>query len=295
MKRSRATRTIRPPRRARRVLLFVPADDAHKSARAAASDADSVILDLEDGVAVDRKDVARDAAAAALRKLDFGRSERLVRVNPVGPGLQREDLAAVMPARPDGYVIPKVESAAQVREVARRSAKHPAPLLALIESAAGLMNLREIAAADPRLEALMFGAEDLVGDMGAVRTPEGDEVAWARGAVVVAAAAFTLQAIDTIHPDLGDDAGLKRESLRAARMGYAGKMAIHPKQIEVIAGAFTPTDEEITAAQRLVDAHARHQAAGTGVFALDGRMVDRPMVRAAERLLARARATGKIA
>jgi citrate lyase beta subunit len=155
------------------------------------------------------------------------------------------------------------------------------------------MNLREITASDPHLAALMFGAEDLAGDLGAVRTREGAEVAWARGAVVTAAAAAGLQAIDTVFVDLNDEPGLRAESEAACRMGYAGKMAIHPKQVPVIAAAFTPTDEEIARARRLVEAHARHQAAGTGVFSLDGRMVDWPMVRAARRVLARGRAAGK--
>jgi citrate lyase beta subunit len=275
------------------VLLFVPGDDPRKSAKAAASGADSVVLDLEDGVAAGRKQAARAAAAASLRSLDFGRSERLVRVNPVGSGLEAADLKAVGAARPDGYVIPKVESGNQVRAVARLTARAPAPLLALIETARGVVRLGEIAAAHPRLEALLFGAEDLAGDVGAARTPGGEEVAWARGAVVTFAAAHGLQAIDAIYPGLEDAEGLRRESLAAARLGYAGKMAIHPDQIAVIASAFTPTDAEVARARRLVEEHARHQAAGAGVFVLEGRMVDWPMVRAAERLLARARAAGK--
>ncbi len=283
----------RPAPRARRVLLFVPGDDARKSAKAAASGADCVVLDLEDGVAADRKAAARATVAASLRSLDFGRSERLVRINPAGSGLEAADLKAVGAARPDGYLVPKVESADHVRTVARLTAGAPAPLLALIETARGVVRLAEIAAAHPRLEALLFGAEDLAGDVGAVRTPGGEEVAWARGAVVTYAAAHGLQAIDTIYADIEDLEGLRRDSLGAARLGYAGKMAIHPSQIPVIAGAFTPTDEEVARALRLVEAHARHQAAGTGVFVLEGRMVDWPMVRAAERLLARARAAGK--
>jgi citrate lyase beta subunit len=283
-----------PPLRARRALLFVPADDPKKAAKAAASGADSVILDLEDGVAADRKAAARKTAADSLANLDFGRSERLVRINPVGSGLDAEDIEATLPARPDGYVIPKVESPQQIRDVALKTSLSPLPLLALIETARGVMNLKEIAGADPRLEALLFGAEDLASDMGAVRSTAGWEALWARGAVVLVAAALSLQAIDTVFVDLQDEEGLRRESALACGMGYTGKMAIHPRQIPVIAAAFTPTDEEIARARRLVETHARHQALGTGVFVLDGKMVDWPMVRAAERLLARARAAGKL-
>jgi citrate lyase beta subunit len=282
------------PPRARRALLFVPGDDPKKTAKAAGSGADAVILDLEDAVAADRKPAARKTVAASLANLDFGRSERLVRINPVGSGLDAEDLETVLPAKPDGYVIPKVESPEQIREVALRTSLAPRPLLALIETARGVVNLKEIAGAHPRLEALLFGAEDLAGDMGAVRSPAGLEASWARGAVVVTAAAFSLQAIDTIFVNLHDEEGLRRESAEACGMGYAGKMAIHPKQVPIIAGAFTPTDDEIAKARRLVEVHASHQASGTGAFVLDGRMIDWPMVRAAERLLSRARAAGRI-
>ncbi|HEU5181231.1 MAG TPA: CoA ester lyase [Candidatus Polarisedimenticolia bacterium] len=280
--------------RARRALLFVPGDDERKVAKAAASGADCVILDLEDGVAEDRKAAAREIVAASLGRLDFGRSERLVRVNPVGSELHPGDMEAILPAHPDGYVLPKVESADQVRDVVRRTSLEPAALLALIESARGVLELKEIAGADPRLEALLFGAEDLAGDVGATRTRAGHEAAWARGAVVLAAAAFSLQAIDTVFIDLADQENLRRESAEAAEMGYAGKMAIHPKQVPIIQEAFTPDDEAIAAARRLVEVHAQHQASGRGAFALDGKMVDWPMVRAAERLLARARAAGKV-
>jgi len=283
-----------PAPRARRTLLFLPGDDLHKATKAAASGADSVILDLEDGVAPERKGAARETTASALTTLDFRGSERLVRINPVGSGLAGADLDAILPARPDGYVIPKVESADQIRQVARMTGSSSAPLLALIETAKGIVNLKEVAGSDPRLEALLFGAEDLAGDLGALRTAEGWEVLWARGAVVVTAVAFSLQAIDTVFVDLEDQAGLRRESLLASRMGYVGKMAIHPRQLAIIAEAFTPTDEEINGARRLIDLHAEHQAAGTGVFSLEGRMVDQPMIRAAQRVLARARAAGKI-
>ena len=280
--------------RARRTLLFVPGDDAHKIRNAARSGADAVVLDLEDGVAAERKEEARAAVTSALGTIDFGRSERLVRLNPIDGDLAAADLRAVMKTPPDGLVIPKVGSPDEILKVARLTAKTPRPILALIESAAGVMNLREIVSAHPRLAALLFGAEDLAGDIGATRSPAGHEAAWARGAVMIAAAAGGLQAIDTIHPAIDDLEGLERESRLAAGMGYAGKMAIHPKQLPVIAAAFTPTDGEIASALRLTTEHARQQAGGRGVFVLDGRMIDWPMVRAAQRLLARARAAGRL-
>jgi citrate lyase beta subunit len=287
--------------RIRRALLFMPGDDRRKIEKGAGLDVDSIIMDLEDGVALNNKPAARATIAAALRKVDFGRSEKLVRINPVGSGLEGEDLAATLPTRPDGYVIPKVESSAQIHEVAARlenaERKYDWPgdsirLLPIIETALGVVNLREIAASSPRLDALIFGAEDLAGDIGATRTSDGWEVFYARSAVVIHAKAAGLQAIDTPFVDLNDLDGLAAQTHIAMQMGYAGKLAIHPRQIAPIQEVFTPTADAIARAKRLIDAHNTHQAARTGVFELDGKMVDMPMVRAAESILARARAAG---
>jgi citrate lyase beta subunit len=282
--------------RLRRALLFMPGDDARKIARGAASGADSVIMDLEDGVAAARKGAARSAVLDALHALDFGRTERLVRLNGAASGLLADDLAATVDGRPDGYVLPKVERA-DVRCVSALLAEaeeaHGWPaggirLLALIETARGVMELREIAQSDPRLDALIFGAEDLAGDIGATRSREGGEVFYARSAVVIAAAAYGLQPIDTVYPDLHDADGLVEETRRAAALGYVGKLAIHPRQIGIISEALRPPAEQVAQARRLVEAYAAHQREGRGAFALDGRMVDAPMLRAAERVLARA-------
>jgi citrate lyase beta subunit len=162
-------------------------------------------------------------------------------------------------------------------------------LLAIVETARGIVNLKEIASADSRLDALIFGAEDLAGDMGAVRTSAGWEVFYARGAVVVHAAAWGLQAIDIVRVNFKDEAGLRQEARQGREMGYEGKQVIHPDQVGPVQEAFTPGEEEVARARRIVEAHAAHQAAGTGAFALDGQMVDMPVVRAAERVLARAR------
>jgi citrate lyase beta subunit len=230
--------------------------------------------------------------------MDFGRSERLVRVNPVGSPFVEDDLAVLLPSRPDGVVVPKVSSAADVRWVSEKIAAVESgrgwplgeiALLAIVETARAIVNLKEIAGADPRLEALIFGAEDLAGDVGMVRTPAGWEVFYARSAVVIHAAAEGLQAIDIVRVDFQDINALRQESRQGAEMGYEGKQVIHPNQVGPVQAAFTPTEEEIARARRIVEAHAAHQAAGAGAFALDGQMVDMPVVRAAERVLARAR------
>lgn len=289
--------------RARRALLYMPGDDRHKIEKAITLGVDCICMDIEDGVAANRKQAARETITAALRELDFGRAERLVRINPIGSGLEEDDLNAVLDAHPDGIVIPKVGDPLAVQWVSDRLAEaeleqgrplEEIAILALIETARGVVNLKEIAASSPRLEGLIFGAEDLAGDIGAIRTREGWEIFYARGAVVTHAAAFGLQALDMVYMDLKDIDGLKEECLQAARMAYTGKQAIHPNQIEPIQDAFTPDDEAVARARRVVETAASHQANGRGAFNLDGRMVDAPVVRAAERVLERARAAGKI-
>jgi citrate lyase beta subunit len=286
------------PPRPRRALLFCPGTERRKLDKAAGYDVDTVIIDLEDAAALSRKAEARATTVAALEALDFGASEVLVRINPVGSGLEREDLRALAaaPRLPDGLVIPKVASAGDIREIASALAALEAErgieagrlrLLAIVESARGVVNLAEIAAADPRLDGLVFGAEDLAGDLGARRSDQGWEVFYAMSAVVVHAAAFGLQAIDTPFVDLQDDQGLVQATRRALEHGFTGKLAIHPRQLDPIRDVFTPGPSELAAAERLIAEHDRQQAEGRGVFELDGKMIDMPMVRAAERVLAR--------
>jgi len=289
--------------RARRALLYMPGDDLHKINKAVTLGVDCICMDLEDGVAINRKHEARLTIAEALRTLNFGRAERLVRINAVGSGLESQDLQSVLPARPDGIVIPKVDSAEQIRWVSQEIEKVEREqdwiiggicLIAIVETARGVVNLPQIASADPRLQALIFGAEDLAADLGATRTRDGWEVFYARSAVVLHAIAFGLQAIDQVYIDFRDTRGLLRECQQGVQMGFSGKQIIHPNQVDVVQSAFTPDDETIERALRLITAFREHQKAGRGAFALDGKMVDAPLIRAAERVLERARAAGKV-
>src|SRR5450759_845333 len=289
--------------RARRGLLYMPGDDLHKVQKATTLGVDTICMDIEDGVALNRKQTARDTIAVALQTLDFGKSERLVRINPVGSGLENEDLLSVLPYRPDGIVIPKVQEGDQVHWVSEKISeferKHAWKaggiiLLALVESARAIVNLAEIASASYRLQGLIFGAEDLAGDIGAVRTRPGWEVFYARSAAVTYAAAFGLQAIDMVFLDFKDEQGLRAESIQGVQMGYSGKQLIHPNQVAPVQEVFSPSDEAITQALRVLEAAAQQQKVGKGAFALDGKMVDAPVVKTAEWVLARARAAGKI-
>ncbi len=270
----------------RRALLFMPGDDRRKIEKGIAAAPDSVIMDLEDGVALNRKAEARAVIATALAELDFGPVEKVVRINPIGSGLEADDLAAVLPARPEAIMVPKVESAEQVDWVHRQT---DLPLLLMIETAKGLINLKEIAAA-PGVAALCFGADDYTASVGGTRTRDRDSVnlLYARSAVAAHAAAFDLQAIDTPFVNLQDEAWLRDETRAIVDLGYSGKLAIHPKQIAPILEAFRPASEEVERARRLVQAHGEHQARGAGAFAFEGRMVDMPVIRAARNVLARA-------
>ena len=285
--------------RIRRSMLFMPGDSLSKISKAAQMDVDSIVIDLEDSVALNNKEEARRTVSEAIKTLNFGRSERLIRLNSVETPFWQADLAATIEAQPDGYVLPKAETAEQLQLISRyldeaeKSKGWPQwsiRLLAIVETARGIMNLKEIAQADSRLDALMFGAEDLAGDIGARRTPAGWEVFYARSAVVTAAAAYHLQAIDMVLVDFNDMERLEAECISARDLGYAGKMAIHPRQVEIMNRIFSPSAEEIEQAKRLVEAHAAHQAAGSGVFAVDGKMVDRPVVKGAEQILEKAKA-----
>jgi citrate lyase beta subunit len=285
--------------RARRALLYVPGNETRKIEKAATLGADAVCLDLEDGVAPNRKAEARTAIANALQNLDFGKSEKLARINAVGSGLEQEDLAALVPAHPDAIVIPKVSDADQIKWVSARlleleqaygMERSSIGLIGMIENARGVINLATISSADARLEALIFGGEDYAADVGATRTLEGMEVLYARSAVVTACAAFGLQAIDLLFLDFRDPDGLRLEATRGAQLGYAGMQVIHPNQVPIVQQVFTPDDAAIANAKKIVEAAHANLAAGHGAFALDNKMVDMPIIKAAERVLARARA-----
>lgn len=291
------------PVRARRALLYVPGDDRKKINKAATLGVDCVCLDMEDGVAATRKVEARAMIEKSLQEVAFGRSERLVRINPVGSGMEAEDLKAALLAYPDGIVVPKVENAGQLRwvsaevgafERSRNLSSGGIRLFAIVETARGIINLAEIAGSDDRLDTMIFGAEDLAGDVGAIRTRQAWEVFYARSAVVTYAAAYDLQAIDMVFVDIHDHKGLEEESLQGLQMGYAGKQIIHPEQVPVVQDSFTPSETAIQNALRVVEAFNAHQDAGVGAFSLDGKMVEAPMLKAAERVLARAEAAGKM-
>ena len=264
---------------------------------------DSICMDMEDGAAVHKKAEARTTIVKALQELDFGSSEKLARINSVGSGWEKDDIEAVLPFHPDGIVIPKVESydhiewAGKIIEAAELKYGWPINsigILAGVETAKGILNLKEIAS-HPRLasRAIIFGGEDFAASIGATRTKDAIELLFARQAVVVACAANDLQAIDIVTIDYKDMEALRIESEFGAQLGYSGKQIIHPAQVEPVQTAFTPNEEAITYAKRIVETFEASQKEGKGAYSLDGKMIDMPLLKNAQKILERAKAAGK--
>ncbi len=279
----------------------MPGDDRHKIEKALTLKVDCICLDMEDGVAPARKAEARRSMAKALQELDFGASEKLARINAVGTGMEQQDIQAVLPQQPDGIVIPKVEELSQIQwvsdlieaaELERGWPMNSIRLLIDVETAKGIMNLKAIAS-HPRLDALIFGGEDFAVSVGATRTAGAIELLYARQAVLTAAAANGLQAIDIVTIDFKDLDALRDEAVFGAGLGYTGKQIIHPAQVEPVQTAFTPDAEAVERARQIVEGFAASQRDGKGAFALDGKMIDKPLVRNAEKVLERAKAAGK--
>ncbi|WP_323675204.1 CoA ester lyase [Halorubellus sp. PRR65] len=286
---------------ARRSVLFSPGDRPELMRKAPATGADVVVFDLEDAVAPARKAEARDAVVDVLTDDDFDPDcEVCVRVNPVAgdePDADGATAEADVDAleshlddmRLDAFMLPKCASGDDVRSFDYLFPRQTPPVLALVESASGVLHAESIGLADAT-DALVFGAEDLSADVGATRTSEGTEVLYAREHVVLAAASADVDAIDTVYTDFSDASGLREETDFAIQLGYDGKMAIHPSQVDPINDAFSPAPEDVDWAERVLDAKADADADGRGVFQVDGEMIDAPLVAQAKRIVDRARA-----
>jgi citrate lyase beta subunit len=269
-----------------RSWLFCPATAPDRFEKAARSGADAVIVDLEDAVAPGDKDAARAGALPWLRATATDGVVRCLRSNGLRTAAGLRDVLALLETgtTPDFLVLPKVESAAEIAIAAEVLGGACASIrfLPLVETARGIGAAEAIASA-PRVAGLVLGGADLAADLGAELAWE--PLLWSRARLVQAAAAHAVAAIDVPHLVLDDDAGLADESARVRRLGFTGKLAIHPRQVGAINVEWTPSDAEVERARRIVAAVAK--AAG-GVAVVDGKMVDAPVVRSAERTLARA-------
>jgi citrate lyase subunit beta/citryl-CoA lyase len=278
--------------------LFAPGDSARKAEKALASAADAVILDLEDSVAASSKDAARAMTAALLPGLN--RPGVIVRVNPPGTPWYLADLAAVVPGRPAAIMLPKCTGAADLLaldhhlEVLETAYGIPVGSIRVVpivtETTGSVLNLPTMLASATRVAAVCFGAEDLSADLG-ISPRHADNsypaaVAHARALVLLAAAAAGIAALDTPYPDPRDPEGLRRETEAAAADGFSGKLCIHPDQIIPVNAAFTPSPAKLEWAHAVIAGFAANP--NSGVFTLDGKMIDRPHLRLAERILASA-------
>ena len=279
-----------------RSLLFVPADSERKIARALASGADVVILDLEDSVAAANKPAARRLAADVLAARSAGGPMLIVRLNALGSPHLAADLEAVLPAGPDGFMQPKTQGAEDVKALDAMAGTAGLPVIAIAtETARALFCLQSYGDAVPPLIGLTWGAEDLSSDLGAEasRDDQGhitDPYRLARTLCLIGARAAGIEPIDTVFVNYRDSAGLEAECRAAARDGFTGKLAIHPDQVEPINRLFTPAPDAMARAQRIVEAF---KAAGdAGVVGIEGEMLDRPHLLRAELLLARAQRYG---
>lgn len=285
-----------------RSMLFVPGDRPERFEKAAASGADAVILDLEDAVSAERRPLARTEIANHLRR-SARRVPLWVRINPVSTSDALEDLAAVVAARPDGVMLPKVDRGSDVEradywlealEVAHGITVGTIRLIPMItETAAALLNMQSFARTPARVLAMTWGAEDLAVELGASgnRDERGEYEAsyqWASSLCQCAAAAAGVMAIDTVDTEIRDLAAMGARARRSRRAGYVGKLAIHPAQIAPLHEAFTPSSEEIAQAERILAAFAA--SSGQGALCLDGKLIDRPHLLQAERTLAAAKA-----
>lgn len=277
--------------RFRRSRLYLPGNQPKLMLNAGIHQPDGLILDLEDSVGPSEKDETRYLVRNALRALNFFSTERMVRINQGEMGLK--DLEFIVPHNVHLILVPKVESAEQIRIVDEKIAEinqvcgrsDPVFLMPILESGRGILKALEIAEASPNNVALAIGLEDYTADLGVPRTDEGKESFFARGMLVNAARAAGLQAIDTVYSDVGNEEGLRASVLEAKVLGFDGKGCIHPRQIKPLHEAFAPTAAEIDKAKKIELAFNKAQEQGLGVVALGNKMIDPPVVKRAQQTI----------
>lgn len=277
--------------RMRRSRLYLPGNEPKFYPNAGLHKPDGIILDLEDSVAPSEKEAARYIVRNTLCAVDFYGAERMVRINQLPRGL--DDLHFVVPHNVHVILIPKCESAQTVIDVdeeiniikAEKNISNNIFLMPIIESALGIIKAYEIASASDKVCALTIGLEDYTADLGVERTKEGRESFYARSAIVNAAKAAGVQAIDSVFSDVDDMEGLRESVLEAKSLGFEGKGCIHPRQIQVVHDAFAPTEKEIEKAKKIVTAFQEAEKKGLGVVALGSKMIDAPVVKRAKHII----------
>lgn len=292
--------------RLRRAVHFVPGANEKMLNKSLALEADTLVLDLEDAVTPDNKEAARETVTDWLRQVDFGRQERMVRMNPLDTPWGVADLEVTMQGRPDSYLVPKVRTRDDVLRIhtiisrMEKACGYPPGEVKLVvlvtETPEGLLNIKDFGSC-PRVDALSWGAEDLSAAIGARRNRAEDgtflEVfRYARIMTLLAATAAGVQPLDTVFVDIRDSAGLRQECIEGAWMGFTGKITIHPNQVGIVNEVFTPSAEEVAESQELLAAFEENQKAGKMAFSFKGQMVDVPHLTRARTILERARQAG---
>ncbi|MCH5173898.1 MAG: citrate (pro-3S)-lyase subunit beta [Bacteroidales bacterium] len=286
--------------RLRRTMMFIPGNKPGMMADACIYGPDSIMLDLEDSVTLAEKDAARLLVYHALRSVDFGGVEMVVRINPLNTPYGKKDVEAVVKGGVDVIRMPKTETADEVRELEAEVLKVETELgcpgrtklMAAIESALGVVNAFDIAKASPRMMGIALGAEDYTANLKTSRTAEGTELQLARQTIVVAARAAGIACFDTVFSNLEDMEGFRREVELVKALGFDGKSIINPRQIEIVNEVFTPSAKDIEKALLVIAAIREARSKGSGVISVNGKMVDRPVVIRAERTIALAVASG---
>lgn len=281
-------------------MMFVPGNNPGMMADAHIYGPDSIMLDLEDSVSMAEKDTARLLVYNALKSVDYGDTEMVVRINPLNTPYGKKDIEAVVKAGVHVIRMPKTETADEVREVEAEIEKVERELgclgrtriMAAIEGARGVVNAFDIATASDRMMGIALGAEDYCANLKTQRSKGGDELRLARETIVVAARAAGIAALDTVYSNLNDMDTFRAEVEYIKTLGFDGKSIINPRQIEVVNSVFTPTEKEIEKAKAIVAAIKEAEAKGSGVIALNGKMIDRPVVIRAERTIQMAKAAG---
>jgi citrate lyase subunit beta / citryl-CoA lyase len=289
-------------KRLRRTMLFMPGNNPGMLQNAAIMGADSVILDLEDAVSISEKDSARILVKEAIKNIDYSGVEVVVRINPLDNEFGAVDVDVIARVKPDALLVPKadenqiieVNSLLDKIEEEEGFEKGSIEIIPIVETAYGLENVYGIIKASKRVTAVLLGAEDLTADLGIKRTKEGNEIFYARNKVATACKALRIDSIDTPFTDTNDSEGLEKDTEKAKSLGMSGKAAINPRQIDTIHSVFAPTDGEIRHAQRIIEAMEEAKREGKGVFSLDGKMVDAPIINRALSTIEMARLVGKL-
>ncbi len=280
--------------RPRRSVLYMPGSNARALEKGRSLPADALILDLEDAVAPDAKDLARRQIADAVGAGGYGRRELAIRINGFDTPWGRDDVAAAAACGPDAILLPKVESAAMVAELEAAMAEAGAParsaIWCMMETPLGMLQAQQVAGASERVACLVMGTSDLVKDLQAAHTPQRLPVLTSLSLCILAARAYGLAILDGVHLDLQDDAGFADSCQQGKELGFDGKTLIHPKTIAKANEVFAPSPAEIEQAHRIIAAHAAAAAEGKGVVVLDGKLIENLHVEAAQRSVALAEA-----